>query len=280
MVIEPRARRAARWLALVAALGTPSRAAHAYHTEQEHLTDDTAWTIAGNKAWRIGLFKAAVGLGNRVTLGTYIWPWVGRTPNAYLKWRFYAGDTWNWAAQAGFFRLDSAAFDKSTPDPPVFTVASGSLLQSVRLAARHQLSNGLVLTAVRAQGTVDQQTLRGAGDAGVTNLQYVGAYELRASKTTAFVLTGRYLIAQVLDASTSFTAHPDDFTSVHVVAGAADDTALNFRGAFSIAPSVAWSWQTFNLELGLGFGNFNVPGVNFMINRRLLFPTFDLYWTF
>lgn len=43
---------------------------------------------------------------------------------------------------------------------------------------------------------------------------------------------------------------------------------------------MAWSWQTFNLELGLGYGHFNIPGVNFMINRRTLIPTFDLYWTF
>src|SRR6185436_10504417 len=88
-------------------LSTPARA---YHTEEEHLTDDTAWTIAGDKTWRLGLFKFAVGLGDRVTLGTYTLPWFGATPNAYLKWRFYAGDTWNCAAPVGFFRLDTAAF--------------------------------------------------------------------------------------------------------------------------------------------------------------------------
>ena len=46
--------------------------ASAYHTEEEHLTDDTAWTIAGDKAWRLGLFKAAVGIGDRLTLGSYV----------------------------------------------------------------------------------------------------------------------------------------------------------------------------------------------------------------
>lgn len=265
---------------LALALALAARTASAHHTEQEHLTDDTAWTIAGDKAWRIGLFKAAVGLGDRVTLGTYIWPWLGRTPNAYLKWRFYAGDTFNWAVQGGLFRLDTAAFDETTPDPPVFTVLSASLLSSLRISASHQLSNGLVFTAVRVSGTVDQDTLRGAGEAGLTNIQYVGAYELRLSRRTAFVLTGRYLIAQVLDASTRFTAHPDAYTTVEVVADAQDDSLVNFRGAFSIVPSFAWSWQTFNLQLGLGYGNFNIPGVNFMINRRTLIPTFDLYWTF
>ncbi|MEO8180908.1 MAG: hypothetical protein ABI895_18905 [Deltaproteobacteria bacterium] len=257
-----------------------SAPARAYHTEQEHLTDDTAWTIAGDKTWRLGLFKFAVGLGNRITLGTYTLPWFGATPNAYLKWRFYAGDTWNWAAQVGFFRLDTAAFDKKTPDPPVFGVFSASFLQSLRLSADNHLSNGLVATAVRARGTVDQDTLSGAGEAGLTNIQYVGAYELRLSKSTALVVTGRYLIAQVLAANTRFTAHPDDYTTIDVVADAQDDSVVNFRGAFSIVPSFAFSWQTFNLELGLGYGHFNVPGVNFMINRRTLIPTFDMYWTF
>lgn len=92
-------------------------------------------------------------------------------------------------------------------------------------------------------------------------------------------LCDRVVILQ-LDASTHFTAHPDAYTTVEVVADAQDDSVVNFRGAFSIVPSFAWSWQTFNLELGLGYGNFNVPGVNFMINRRTLIPTFDMYWTF
>jgi hypothetical protein len=267
-------------LALLTVLMSSTRTARAYHTEQEHLTDDTAWTIAGHKTWRLGLFKVAVGLGNRVTLGTYIWPWVGATPNAYLKWRFYAGDTWNWAVQAGFFRLDTAAFSPKTTDPPVFSVFSASFLQSLRLSAANHLSNGLVITAVRAKGTVDQDTLNGAGEAGLTNIQYVGAYELRLSKSTALVVTGRYLIAQVLAANTRFTSHPDEFTTIDVVADAQDDSVVNFRGAFSVVPSIAWSWQTFNLELGLGYGHFNIPGVNFMINRRTLLPTLDLYWTF
>jgi hypothetical protein len=264
---------------LCASLGWSS-AAGAYHTEREHLTDDTAWTIAGNKAWRIGLFKVAVGIGDRLTFGTYLWPWAGLTPNAYLKLRFYAGDAWHWAAQASVFHLDTVYFDRKQRDPPVFTVGSATFSQSVRLAAAHQLSNSLVFTAVRARGTVNQDTLRGVGEAGLTNIQYVGAYELRLSKRTALVVTGRYLMAQVLDGRTRFKAYPDEFTTVEVVAEANDDSIVNFRGAFSILPSIAWSWETFNLELGVGYGHYNLPGINFMINRRTFFPALDLYWTF
>jgi hypothetical protein len=275
-----RARHVLSCFALCAALVMVSGPARAYHTEKEHITDDTAWTMAGDKAWRIGLYKLAVGLGDRVTVGTYLLPWAAVAANAYVKWRFYAGDTFNWAVQVGFFRLDTAPLLPRTPDPPVFGVFSASLLQSLRLSASNQLSNGLVVTGVRARGTVDQSTLSGVGEAGLTNVQYVGAYELRLSKVTALVVTGRYLIAQVLAANTRFTTHPDEYTTIDVVAGASDDSVVNFRKAFSVVPSFVWSWKTFNLELGLGYGHLNLSGINFVLNKNTLIPTFDMYWTF
>jgi len=65
-----------------------------------------------------------------------------------------------------------------------------------------------------------------------------------------------------------------------VVAAARDDSTLNFRNAFSIVPGLAWSWSSFNLRIGVGYGNYNVPGVNFMIEQRTPIPQFDLFWTF
>jgi hypothetical protein len=106
------------------------------------------------------------------------------------------------------------------------------------------------------------------------------AYEFRASRSLALVLTGRYQVFQVIDGNTTFTTRPDDYTSVEVVAAARDDSTVNFRNAFSIVPALAWSWNTFNLRAGIGYGNFNVPGVNFMIERRTPIPQFDLFWTF
>lgn len=257
-----------------------SAPAGAYHTEEEHITDDTAWTLAGDKMWRLGLFKAAVGLGDRVTFGSYTLPWLARTPNAYLKWRFYSGDVFNWAVQASYARLDTASFSPDAEDPPVFAVGSLSLLASLRFGSALQLSNGLVFTGVRARGTVDTDELAGALRGGLTNVQYVGALEWRWSRTTALVITGRYLMAQVLDGRTQFTARPDEYTTVDVYADADEDRLLNFRRAFSIVPAFVWSFATFNLELGLGYGNPNLPAVNFTLPDRYLIPTLDLFWTF
>jgi hypothetical protein len=267
-------------LAVFVACCAASSSALAHHTEKEHLTDDTAWTMASDKAWRIGLFKAAVGLGDNVIVGTYTWPWLALTPNAYLKWRFYGGDAWHWAVQLGFFHLNTGNFFPDAKKPPILNVVSASALQSVRLAEHHQLSNSLVLTAVRIKGEVDNINLRGAGDLGLSSLQYVAAYEWRWSRRTAFVLTARYLIAQVADAKARATLNPDEFTTIDVYGNAIDEGDLNYRGALALMPAFAFSWQTFNLELGVSIGNPNIPGVNLMPNARLLIPTLDLYWTF
>ena len=272
--------------ALAVALGlllcalTWGRGAAAYHTDDEHITDDTAWTLKGEKDFRVGLYKASATIADRVEVGTYVWPWLLLAPNVFAKLRFLSLGPSQWAVEAGFFRVDTATIDRSVADPPVFTVGALSIVSSVEIARRHQISNKLVGTAVRARGAVDDDTLAGTGQAGLTNLQYVLAYEFRASRSLALVLTGRYQFLQVLDGTTTFTTRPDDYTSVEVVAAARDDSSLNFRNAFSILPAIAWSWSTFNLRVGVGYGNFNVPGVNFMIDRRTPIPQFDLFWTF
>jgi hypothetical protein len=254
--------------------------AAAYHTDEDHITDDTAWTLKGDKDFRVGLYKASATIADRIEVGTYVWPWILRAPNLFAKLRFLSIGPWQWAVEAGFFRLDTAAIDRSAQDPPVFTAGALSLVTSIEIGRRHQLSNKLVGTAVRAHGAVNEKTLAGTGRAGLTNLQYVLAYEFRVSRSLALVLTGRYQFFQVIDGNASFTTQPDDYTSIEVVAAARDDSTLNFRNAFSIVPAIAWSWSTFNLRVGIGYGNFNVPGVNFMTEQRVPIPELDLFWTF
>lgn len=257
-----------------------SREASAYHTDSEHITEDTAWTLRGSKNFRLGLYKASVTIADHVELGTYLWPWVARTASAFAKVRFLSLGPWHWALEGGFFRLDTAAFDDTGPTAPVFTVGTLDLVNTLELGKGHQISNNLIGTLVSASGDLAEDTLKGTGRAGLTNLQYLVAYEYRLSRTLALVITGRYQLLQVLAGDTRFTATPDEYTSIEVVAAASDDQVVNFRHAFSIVPALAWSWQSFNLRLGVGYGNFNVPGINFMIERRTPIPELDLYWTF
>lgn len=277
-----RGRCAAGLPALVVAISVAAfcRDARADHTEEEHITDDTAFTLSGDKNWRVGLFKAAVALGDRVTLSTYIWPWVLRTPNLGLKWQFYSGKEWHWATGLGVLRLDTAAFDKGNSNAPVFTVGTFDVMTSYRIKRQHQISADLTLTAVRLSGEVTTDTFDGAGEAAVTNSQWSLAYEYRWSERLALIATGRFLLGQVLSGQIDTTIQPDPFTTIELRAEAADRTVLNYENAFSVVASAAWSWETFNLRVGLGYGNFNVPGINFMVDRKVFFPELDLYWTF
>jgi len=263
---------------LLCALGWSS-AASAYHTDDDHITDDTAWTLKGPKNFRLGLYKASATIADRVVVGTYIWPWLARTASAFAKWRFLSLGPTEWAVEGGLFHLDTASFDGTGPNAPVFNIGTATLSGTLELGD-HQISNNLIGTAVRAKGEIDEDTLGGAGEGGLSNLQYVLAYEYRVSRSFALVVTGRYQILQVLAGQTSFTSRPDDYTSIEVVAAASDDHIVNFRYALSVIPALAWSWENFNLRLGVGYGNFNVPGINFMIEQRTLIPELDLYWTF
>lgn len=254
------------------------------HTTEEHITTDTAWTLEGEKDWRLSPFRAEVTLADRVSIGTYTLPWLASVPSLQLKWRFLSLGAWHFAAEVGFIRLDTSNFGEDEEvNPPVFTVTTGTLSQTLELNPRHQLSNNLVLSGVRAEGSVNNDTLNGAGQGAFTNLQYVGAYEYRVSRTLAIVVTARYQIFAVLAGAINSTVQPDPFTTIELAARASDDTALNFDYIFSIVPSLNWSWDTFNLRLGLGYGNFNVPGVNFMVGDqrdKILVPELDLFWTF
>jgi hypothetical protein len=268
----------------VAAAVTFGSNALARHTAEEHITADTAWTLEGGKDWHISLFKAQVTLVDRVGIGTYTWPWLLSAPSLQVKWRFLDLGAWQFAAEVGVVRFDTSNFGEDDEvDPPVFTVTTGTLSQTLEFNSTHQLSNNLVLTGVRGEGSITNDTLRGAGEGAATNLQYVGAYEYRMSRTLAIVVTGRYQLFTVVALGGNFTVEPDEFTTIELAARGSDDTALNFDYVFSIVPSLNWSWDTFNLRLGLGYGNFNVPGINFMVgdeDEKIFIPEIDLFWTF
>jgi hypothetical protein len=107
----------------------------------------------------------------------------------------------------------------------------------------------------------------------------VANFEWRVSPVTAFTFEARRLIFQRVTASTDVESHPDEFTTVELhLAG--KTSALDFRNAWSLTACAVFSWKVFNVRAGLGYGNYNVPGVNFVTGQRFLFPDLDVYWIF
>ena len=70
----------------------------------------------------------------------------------------------------------------------------------------------------------------------------------------------------------------DDRTHIDIAAtGRASVEEL--RGASSLA-AFQYSGRRVRARLGLGYGNFNIPMLNFIVPAATPFPDFDLYWVF
>jgi hypothetical protein len=246
----------------------------AYHTDKQRLGYGTAYTL-GKRTIALGPFTAQYGLFDHFDVGTYVLPWFVRVGNLGVKWQLPVTDTVDVAPQLYSFRLDVQKLNADSP-PLVIGAVPFDVTASWRASKDHTLSLSAVYTWIHLQGTFDQEALEGA--AAVSNFQIVSTWEYRWTRVTALLLRLRYLAHQWQPtASASYVLHPDEYTTVEVYGDARLD-ALDVRHAWSLIPGAAWSWETFNLRVGLGYGNYNVPGVNFVLPRKTLCPELDVFW--
>jgi hypothetical protein len=262
-----------------AALLAPTPAA-AYHSKEQRITDESAYTLR-KRQFRLGIWKAQYGLIDSVTVGTYLWPWVFRVSNLHLKWRIYEEKKWAFSASTGFYHLDTKNFeglDENTGNATL-TVFPFELATSWRIDDRFTLTLAPVWTTVVLKGNLADDDLEGAGEGAVNNFQLTSTFEWRVSRVTAFLFHGRYLVAQTAHANADVVLHPDEFTTVEVHAAGKTD-AIDFRRAGSLTVSSVFSWETFNFRLGLSVGNYNVPAVNFVLGQSLVVPELDVYLIF
>ena len=129
---------------------------------------------------------------------------------------------------------------------------------SYRFDDKLTLSGSTAYTEVRVDGTVNTEAFEGALQGAVDNFQLTATLEWRVSRVTAFVFHARYLLFQRVFADGGGTLHPDEFTTVDVE-GAVETDAFDVTGAFSVVPSVFFSWGHFNLRFGVGYGNWECP---------------------
>jgi hypothetical protein len=254
--------------------------ASAYHTKEQRITDESAYTLR-HKDFRVGLWKVQYGIIDSVMAGTYLWPWVFRVSNLHAKWRYWQNDDWAFSVAAGIFHLDTKSFkefDDNTGNATI-TVFPFELAASYRFDDRYTLSLAPIWTTVVLRGTLDNDDLRGAGEGAVNNFQLTATFEWRLTQVTAFLFHGRYLVAQTAHAQGDVVLRPDEFTTIEVHAAGTTDE-INFRRAGSLIVSSVFSWETFNLRFGASLGNYNVPGVNFVVGDFLFMPELDLYWIF
>jgi len=248
--------------------------AGAFHSDQQRITAGTAYTLGESSDWKVGLWSAEYAAHRRLDVGTYVWPWLFRVANWGVKYEYRFSDSLSVGPRLHLFRLD---VQKLNPDAqPVKIAAIPFELNGSYRWSDYTASLQAIYTYIHVEGSLEEGALEGA--AAISNLQLVSTLEYRWTKVTALWLRLRYLAYQWQpSASAVYVLHPNDFTTVEVH-GAAEVQMFDVSHAYSIVPGVQWSWETFNLRAGLGYGNYNLGPVNFVVPRKTLVPEFDLFW--
>lgn len=271
--------KAAASLALLTLVAWP-RAASAYNTKETPITDHTAYTLP-QKSFRLGLWSAEYSVFDSLTVGTY-WPaWIFRVASLHAKWRFLQTDRWAFAVYGDVFRLDTKNLKKLDQSAGAATITAGTLepRASWRISDHFDLSGSISWTMVAVDGTIHKNDFHGAGSGAVDNMQLTSTLGWRLTRVTTLALHARYLVFQRVAANADATYHPDAFTTVEVHGNAQSDV-LYTPHAFSLLPAVALSWKHLNLRAGIGYGNWNVPGLDFVVDHKTLIGELDAYWVF
>lgn len=271
-----RARQLLCALWLLAGSAAPARA---YHTSRERVTDETAYTLRGGSL-RAGLFKLQYGPVDFATVGTYTLPWALLAATVHAKVRVLQIDPVAVALQAGFAYFDSSRLswlDDEAGDAKI-TVLPLEAFVSYRMTDI-TLSSSVAYTEVAVDGALAIDAFDGAVQGATDTLQLTATGELRLSKVIALIVHMRWLVLQRVLGTADATVYPDAFTTVAVHSDVTNDE-LVVGGGYSIVPAAQFSWGTVNLRLGLGYGNYNVPLVNFVLPQRTLIPDFDVFFLF
>jgi hypothetical protein len=269
-------------VALVLLLAALSVDAHAYNDDDDkpQLTDRTAYTVPKGMH-KIGVFSVEYGLTDDLQMITWQFWWHILAPNGGLEWRFIKTPLYSMSASITGLYVTTRPLTLIFEDLPIadLGIVPVDLIGTWRLGkeSNWSLTWGNELTPVFLAGTFDDEAFQGAVN--LTNLQSHATLEWRVSRVVALQLHGRYLVFQNARAATEIETKPDDFTTIRAGAVVKSDI-FDFPHAFQLVPQVHLSWETFNLVLGLGYGNYIIPAINFYLPTRGVVPKIDLYWRF
>lgn len=260
---------------IVAALLAPVPA-RAYHEGDERIIDETAYLLRDGE-WAVGMWDVSWAPWDWVTLATYTWPWFGRIGNLSAKFNLWTSGPWAVSGKIGLLTLD---LQKLVPDsePVRFNIVPIEATVSRRLNDTYTVSAGIVTSPMVVKGAYDEENLEGA--VGASNVQAHINLEMRLSRGWAFLVRTRHLLFMDVSAKATTTYEPDEYTTVEVVGAAQSEgvAGLEFPVAFSVVPAIFYSGNSFNFMFGLGYGNFNVPGINFVIPTKSVVPELDMFW--
>ncbi len=247
----------------------------AFHSDQQHLIDQTGYSL--NKGeWILGAFRFGYAFFDFLQLETYTLPWLLKAPNFTLKSTVWSNDLWAVALRVHFTHVD---FEKvNWVDVPArLNIIPLEAAASYRITPDFKVSLALQYNQILTEGEYDEAELKGA--VANTNSQAVMTLELRLHRRWALTLRGRMLLAMDTSGNARTIRQVDPYTTVTIYAKSDLNLQnLAFPKVWSVVPGVAYSGSVFAFEFGLGYGNYNVPGVNFVVPDKSIVPEFDLYW--
>ena len=252
----------------------------AYHSEEELLLDDTAYSLRRREA-RLGIMQLGYGIIDQLQVTTYVFPWIlgaafeTVAPNLELKSTLYQRRRLALSLSAGFVTGEVTQDDEANSRVRYFLFPM-SLTASVR--ANHVLSvhtgGKYVRTHLAGDTSPEGTDVKGALLLDVMQLWV--ELEMRLSHTTAFTLTGRvvpYAGDSVLQANTGL----DEFTTAIL---SLEVNPEDVQDAWAVVAGVALSWDQVNLILGLGYGDLFLPGVGLVVPGPFPVPVLDFYVRF
>ncbi len=266
-------------LGLVACLLTSP--AQAFHTDRVRTIFGNAFVLDKGE-WEIGPFRANVGALEQLQFGTYFLPLLILAPSLEAKLLLFQNERFAVSVRPSVFYADLSFLHRfygigsSDTNIKMWVVPVEGYVSAI-IRSRFTLTASLVFTGVRGSGRYDPEDFKGT--AAASNLQAGLGFEWRINRVTALLFQSRFFALQQVGGAGTVTVDVDDATDAYITASGAPVFADVDQG-YSFSASALLSFAHFNLRAGMGYGNYNLPGINLVVPERIFFPEFDLFWRF
>ena len=272
-------------LVLLALLPAPARA---WHEDKAPVTEHSAATLREDE-WKLGLATLEYGLTDRWEVGAVHLFLIARIINVFTKVRVYDDGFFSAALSGGVYFTNLQFYNEDNPDLRFYILpfaAHGSLRWD-DLSAHLTLS--YTLTGTSADDLGQQETANFPVQGSLMTGVAATAVEWRLSRSFALLAQGRLTLFQAVRTQISGSTTFDEGRTTLEIFGEADVDLDAFGGNVSL--SAFWSWEIFNLKLGLGYGRYIWPFINVMLpdvslpdgtviglSQPTIFPEFSLFW--
>jgi hypothetical protein len=248
------------------------------------LTEDSPSTLNPREV-RIGLTDVGVGLWGhelleRIEVSThhFMWgAWAFGVPayDVRAKFEFWRDHRLSLAVAGEIMQVDLLPLvgGDETMNELTFRVVPIEAWAGYTVNDRVRLTAGVVYTSVALRGATQSGPIDElGGTVGTSNLEWRATAQYQASKRWYLIGGARVLGYQSQWAKG--TASEGSTTNETTVEG----DALGVGHAWTINAAAHLAMKHFNLRLGVEYGNYHVPFVNFVAHQRGFLPMLDLYW--